>query len=207
MGDVISLAREAKGATRGASRVANDALRGRKYLTKAEIEAMVSALPSWSRTHDRDSLFIRMLWRHAYRLGEALDCRWADIDYATATIMVRRLKGSISGRHDLDGWELRRLKQWQKAQKPVSVYVFSALGNASPLTDRPAQHIVELAGRLARLAIPVHAHMLRHSCPVFLLSQGVDILAVRNWMGHKDINKTLLYCSLMPDSAVRRVQF
>src|SRR5258708_2053631 len=109
------------------SRRPNDQLRGRKYLTRSEIEAMYSTLPKWSRTYHRDQLFIRMSWRHGFRLAEALDARWSDIDYENATIMIRREKGSLSGQHDLDNWELRHLKEWQRKQHPKSVYIFTAI--------------------------------------------------------------------------------
>lgn len=189
------------------SRRPNDEKRGRKYLVRAEIEAMYSTLPKWSRTYHRDQLFIRMSWRHAYRLGEALDARWTDIDYEGATIMIRREKGSLSGQHDLDNWELRKLKEWQRKQEPKSIYIFSACGKSNAVYMRAAQQLIENAGKRAGLAFPVHHHMLRHSCAVYLLSQQVDVLSVRNWLGHKDISKTLMYCTLMPDSNVKKVQF
>ena len=207
MGNVISFPQVAERATQNRSRKANDDLRGRKYLYKAEIESMIDTLRKSSRTYHRDQLLIRMSWRHGYRLGEALDARWTDIDWTTATIMIRRTKGSLSGQHDLDNWELRHLKQWQREQNPKSVYIFSAVGKPSAMVVRSAQCVIELAGKQANLPFPVHHHSLRHSCAVYLLSQGVDVLSVRNWLGHKDISKTLIYCSLMPDSNVKKVTF
>jgi integrase len=207
MGNVIPFPTEVPAVVECKSRKKNDLLRGRKYLTKAEIEAMISALPKWSRTYHRDQLFIRMSWRHAYRLGEILDARWSDIDWNNATITIRRTKGSLSGQHDLDNWELRKLKDFQRKQDPKSVYIFTAVGKPHALLVRGAQCVIEGAGKRASLPFPVHHHSLRHSSAVYLLSQRVDVLSVRNWLGHKDISKTLVYCSLMPDSNVRKVSF
>lgn len=167
----------------------------------------MDALPQWSRTRLRDQLFIYMSFRHAYRLSEALDARWSDIDWDTSKIMIRRTKGSLSGQHDLDGDELRMLKSWQRKQEPRSAYIFTALKSPAPLTVRSAQCVIETAGRVAKMAFPVHHHSLRHSYAVHLLAEGTDVLSVRNHLGHKDISKTLVYCTMMPDSNVRKVRF
>jgi integrase len=104
MGELLNLPIARPNLVACRSRKPNDEKRGRKYLNRSEIESMIAALPKWSRTYHRDQLFIRMSWRHAYRLGEALDARWSDIDYESTTIMIRREKGSLSGQHDLDNW-------------------------------------------------------------------------------------------------------
>jgi integrase len=86
MGELLSFPSAVPSIVRCKSRKPNDLLRGRKYLTKSEIEAMIQSLPKWSRTAYRDAIFIRMSWRQSYRLSEALDARWSDIDWDNATI-------------------------------------------------------------------------------------------------------------------------
>lgn len=43
-------------------------------------------------------------------------------------------------------------------------------------------------------------HVLRHTCASRLVQAGVDILRVKQWLGHKDIQMTQRYAHLAPDS-------
>jgi len=45
-------------------------------------------------------------------------------------------------------------------------------------------------------------YLTRHTCATRLLSQGVNIKVVQDWMGHKDINMTLKYAKLVPKDLV-----
>ena len=42
-------------------------------------------------------------------------------------------------------------------------------------------------------------YLTRHTCATRLLSKGINIKVVQNWMGHKDINMTLRYAKLVPN--------
>lgn len=43
-------------------------------------------------------------------------------------------------------------------------------------------------------------HMLRHTCASRLVQRGVPIAVVQQWMGHKEIQTTMRYAHLAPDS-------
>jgi len=43
-------------------------------------------------------------------------------------------------------------------------------------------------------------HMLRHTCASRLVQRGVPLAVVQKWMGHRNINTTLRYAHLAPDS-------
>lgn len=43
-------------------------------------------------------------------------------------------------------------------------------------------------------------HMLRHTCASRLVQRGVPIAVVQQWMGHKEIQTTMRYAHLSPDS-------
>ena len=48
----------------------------------------------------------------------------------------------------------------------------------------------------AALGFPVHPHMLRHSCGFYLANKGVDTRAIQMYMGHSNINNTVIYTQL-----------
>ena len=88
--------------------------RVREHLTPTEIEALLATLRA-NRHGQRDWLIGLMIYRHGLRVSEACDLRWDDIDLATRTIRIRRLKGSADSTHYLERDELAGLKRLPKA--------------------------------------------------------------------------------------------
>jgi site-specific recombinase XerD len=58
--------------------------------------------------------------------------------------------------------------------------------------------MVARAGIEAGLELTVHPHMLRHGKGYQLASEGVDTRAIQAYMGHKNIQHTVLYTQLNP---------
>jgi Phage integrase family len=62
--------------------------------------------------------------------------------------------------------------------------------------------ITSLFGRIgarAKMAYPIHPHMLRHGCGFALANAGHDTRALQAWLGHKNIQHTVRYTELAPD--------
>jgi len=55
------------------------------------------------------------------------------------------------------------------------------------------------AGELAKIAFPIHPHMLRHACGYKLANDGHDTRALQHYLGHKNIQHTVRYTELAPD--------
>ena len=54
-------------------------------------------------------------------------------------------------------------------------------------------------GELAKLAFPIHPHMLRHGCGFKLANDGVDTRALQHFLGHRNIMHTVRYTELRSD--------
>jgi integrase len=67
----------------------NADLRTREYLTEAEVERLLRATKA-NRWSHRDATMILVAYRHGLRASELTDLRWDQIDFATATLHVRR---------------------------------------------------------------------------------------------------------------------
>ena len=59
--------------------------------------------------------------------------------------------------------------------------------------------LISRLGERARMAFPIHPHMLRHGCGYALANAGHDTRAIQAWMGHKNIQHTVRYTELAPD--------
>ena len=53
--------------------------------------------------------------------------------------------------------------------------------------------MVERAGVEAKLGFPAHPHMLRHACGFALANKGHDTRALQTYLGHRNIQSTMLY--------------
>ena len=58
--------------------------------------------------------------------------------------------------------------------------------------------VVAQAGDRARLPINAYAHLLRHSCGHYLANKGCDLRLIQDYLGHKQIQNTVVYTALNP---------
>jgi site-specific recombinase XerD len=78
---------------------------------------------------------------------------------------------------------------------PDSGYVFTT-ERGTPFTTDAINRLVKIIGRRAGLSLPVHFHMLRHSCGYKLANDGIDTRAIQDWLGHVSITHTTRYTQL-----------
>jgi integrase len=69
----------------------NADLRTREHLTEAEVERLMAAAKQ-NRWGHRDATMILVAYRHGFRPAELVDLRWEQIDFASGTLHVRRVK-------------------------------------------------------------------------------------------------------------------
>jgi integrase len=175
----------------------NAELRTREYLTDAEVAKLTEAAKA-NRWGHRDATMVLVAFRHGLRASELTDLRWDQIDFATATLAVRRVKQGSPSTHPILGDELRALRKLQREQDPKSPFVFTS-ERGSPFTTAGFARLVERAGESAGLGFKAHPHMLRHACGFALANKGHDTRALQAYLGHKNIQHTVRYTELSPD--------
>jgi integrase len=174
----------------------NAELRTREHLTADEVERLIESASSNRQGH-RDALMMLLAFRHGLRAAEVCDLRWEQIDFAAATLHVRRIKNGTPATHPLTGREMRALRRHQR-ESARSAFVFVSERGA-PLSAPGFSRMVERAGRGAKLGIKVHAHMLRHACGYALANAGHDTRALQAYLGHANIQNTTRYTALAQD--------
>jgi integrase len=175
----------------------NAELRSREHLTETEVAKLMEAARR-NRWGHRDSTMILVAWRHGLRAVELVDLRWDQIDFATATLHVRRVKRGTPSTHPIMGDELRALRRLQREQEPKSPFVFTS-ERAGPFTTAGFARMVERAGAEAKMPFKAHPHMLRHACGFALANKGHDTRALQAYLGHRNIQHTVRYTELAPE--------
>ena len=174
----------------------NLTVRSREYLTSAEVIDLRDAARNIGRYGFRDWLLIMLMYRHALRAGEVIDLRWDQVDLKTGNLHVNRIKNGDASVHYLEGDEVRSLRKLQRDQ-PLSAFVFCS-ERGGPLTTRTVHNIVARAGQQAGFEFSIHPHMLRHAKGYQLASKGIDTRAIQAYLGHKNIQHTVVYTKLDP---------
>lgn len=172
--------------------------RAREYLTQSEIEKLRRAARKHARHGHRDDTLILLMFRHAFRVSEAVVLRWDQIDLKKGLLHVNRIKNGIASTHPLRGVELRALRQLQRKYDNNATYVFMSQKGA-PLATRTVHEIVARAGENAGFKFTIHPHMLRHSTGFYLANNGHDTRAIQGYLGHANIMHTVKYTELAPN--------
>lgn len=177
-------------------RLPNKALRTREHLTEEEVGALMEAAKG-NRWGHRDATMILVAYRHGLRASELVDLRWDQVDFATATLHVRRVKRGAPSTHPIMGDELRALRRLQRDQDPKSPFMFTSERGA-PFGTAGFARMIERTGQQANITLKVHPHMLRHACGFALANKGHDTRALQAYLGHKNIQHTVRYTELAP---------
>jgi integrase len=175
----------------------NRELRTREYLTPSEVERLIDAAGASGRYGRRDHALLLLMFRHGLRVSEAVLMQWEQVDFKAYLLHVNRLKNGVPSTHPLRGPEVRALRQL-KRDWPDSPYLFVS-ERGGPMTASNVRKLVTRAGEVAKLAFPVHPHMLRHACGYKLANDGHDTRSLQHYLGHKNITHTARYTELPPD--------
>jgi integrase len=179
----------------GPTRRPNRELRSREHLTELEVGRIIASAKQ-NRYGQRDSTMLLVGYRHGLRASEICDLRWDQIDFATATMHVNRVKSGKPSTHPIRGDELRALRQLKREQG-ASPFVFVS-ERGTPFATDSFNWIVKRAGQKAGIEFQIHAHMLRHSAGYKLAGDGHDTRSIQDYLGHKNIQHTVRYTELSP---------
>ncbi len=166
----------------------------KNFLTTSEMKKFLEAARK-GRHGVRDYCLMLMAYRHGLRVSELIDIRLKDLDFDSARIYVRRLKGSLSTHQPIEGDELRAIRAWLKIREnyPNSNSNYLFLSERGPMTRQSINYLVERIGKRAKLNFKVNPHMLRHSTGYYLANKGCDTRLIQDYLGHRNITHTVRY--------------
>ena len=141
-------------------------------------------------------LMLAMLYGCGLRSYELCELRLADIDFERRTVFIRKRKGKVDRYVPLSDHLSRGLKEYINSEHP-QVYLFNSQkteeGNFRPLTTRAIQSLIKECRSKIDTDKKFTAHTLRHTYATHLLEEGLNIMALKELLGHAHIETTIMY--------------
>lgn len=159
-------------------------------LSKNEIKALINT-PKYLR----HKLILATIYGCGLRSYELCNLKLVDIDFDRKTVFIKKQKGKFDRYVPLSDILARGLKKYIESENPVT-YLFNSQitkeGKIQPITPRAIQWVIK-ENRHKVSSKKVTAHMLRHTYATHLLEDGVNIVALKELLGHAFIETTLVY--------------
>lgn len=163
-----------------------------KFLTPDETARLFGSV----REHRRNKAIFLIAYRHGLRASEVGLLRTSDLDFKKLRILVHRLKGSYSGEHPLQSDEAKAVRTYLRTRGHESPVLFTS-NRGDPISRRTLDWLMKTYGAAANLPpAKRHFHVLKHSIATHLLDAGGDLRFVQDWLGHSNIQSTVVYTYL-----------
>lgn len=141
----------------------------------------------------RDRALLTLLYGTGIRASEAATLRECDVDLADGTVRVTG-KGGHERVVPLNievGRALTQYRQARGAQTPSASFFRSRGGRG--MSRNAIYERVRLHARKARIVRRVSPHRLRHTFATHLVKKGVQLVTIRDLLGHRSISSTQIY--------------
>ena len=136
-------------------------------------------------------LIIALLYGCGLRNFELCNLKVVDVDMNRKMIHVRKGKGNKDRYVPIGELLIRGIKQYINAEKPSSFLLLS--NKAEQYTPRGIQWVMRQVRAESGIQKQLTAHALRHSYATHLLEMGMDIISLKELLGHQAIQTTMVY--------------
>lgn len=141
-------------------------------------------------------LILATLYDCGLRCFELRNVQLTDVDFNRMMLHVRQGKGRKDRYVPMSKHLIRGLQTYISADGPVT-WLFNGLpdedGKPTAYSQRGIQWIVLQTKKEAGLEKPITTHTFRHSYATHLLENGLDLVSIKELLGHSQIETTMLY--------------
>ena len=164
-------------------------------------EVLDSQMPEAAAFPERDRAIFELLYGCGLRNSELVGIELADIEESNGVILIRG-KGKKQRYVPLEGAAADALNQYRQARQSR----LNAAGKSTrrlfinqrggPLTTRSVGRIVKQIAIAKGLPPDLHPHTLRHAFGTHMLTEGADLRAIQELLGHERLSTTQKYTQL-----------
>lgn len=160
-----------------------------KYLSKQELERFFSCIED-----PRDKALFGLIYLYGLRVSEATILKLDDIDLRKQRIFIHRLKGGVGGERPIFKEAGQFLRRYLEVRLRKGGALFT--GRQGNLSRKRIYQLFKVYAREADLDPRFTVHSLRHSIATHLLEAGAEIAFIKDHLGHKNIQNTMIYAQI-----------
>lgn len=165
------------------------------YMTEFELNLFLKTIESTGRKNAlHDLCFFKLLAYTGLRRQEAISLNWTDINFGNNTVTVHMGKCKKSRVVPMPESLSEKLWEYLQTRLPLStqaVFLSEAGNRISPsITGTRFTKYLKYSGLTGR---GFTMHKLRHTYASHLVLAGVDLLSIKQLLGHSDLNSTQVY--------------
>ena len=185
-----------------------------EHMSEQAIQVILRQPDTSTDIGKRDAFLMLFLYRTGIRVQELVDVKICDISTGSHSSLTVCGKGSKMRTVPLRTDTMKHLHQYIELFHPGSTpyskdYLFYTIRNGvkKRMTEDNVRWLLRKYGTTARqesLEVPenVHPHLFRHSLAMSLYRNGVDLSLISQWLGHANIETTLIYAHA--DTEIKR---
>src|SRR5262249_54203992 len=160
-----------------------------------------TGMPEAAAFPERDRAIFELLYGCGLRNSELVGIELGDIEDANGVILVRG-KGKKQRYVPLEGAAAEALDAYRQVRKQIlasksrNTQRLFINRRGGPLTTRSVGRIVKQIAIARGLPPDIHPHTLRHAFGTHMLSEGADLRAIQELLGHERLSTTQKYTHL-----------
>lgn len=150
----------------------------------------------------KHKILIGLLYGCGLRCMEVRNVRLQDLDFDRKQLKVVQGKGKKDRYVPLSVHLIRGLIKYIECEKPLD-YLFNGQPNEraggdfdSRYSQRGVQWAVKQVAKAVGIQKEVHVHTLRHTYAIHLLEDGMDIVTLKDLLGHQNLETTMGYLQI-----------
>lgn len=170
--------------------------------TVEEINRLLdSGMPETAAFPERDRAIFELLYGCGLRNSELVGIELGDVEDQNGVILVRG-KGKKQRYVPLEGAAAEALGAYREVRRQMLARMGKSTRRlfinrrGGPLTTRSVGRIVKQIAIARGLPPDVHPHTLRHAFGTHMLSEGADLRAIQELLGHERLSTTQKYTQL-----------
>ncbi len=156
-------------------------------LSKSECVALFESVPRM-----KERFMLKLMYSAGLRLSELVNLKISDIHWDRKLIHIRQSKGRKDRYVALSEHILPLIKTYFDEYNPL-VFVFNGIPGRALSNSCVGQIMRRAVKRSGIIKQGVCLHTLRHSFASHLLEDGIDLISIKEMLGHEKLYTTLQY--------------
>ncbi len=177
-----------------------------EYLSVDAVEYLLKIPDRHSAQGIRDLVMIALMYESGCRVQELIDLRVGNISFRSPNTVTLTGKGNKARVVPISANAADIIKAYLKSASicdvthPVFVNRYD-----KPLSRSGVSYVLDKYGHIVRKTRPelylskLHPHILRHSKAMHLLENGVNLIYIRDFLGHSSVTTTEIYARCNPE--------